>query len=53
MAQVCHSCYTQMSFILLGIKTAVLCHLSPLRMNQTEERAAKRVFRRITLLVID
>ena len=30
---------SQMSFVLFGIKTARSCHLSVLRMNQTEDRA--------------
>ena len=42
-----------MSFVLFGIKTARLCNLSVLRMNQTDELTTKRVFGVITLLIAD
>ena len=36
-----------------NIKTARSCHLSVLRINQTEELAAKPVFGVMTLLITD
>ena len=45
--------YSQISFVLFGIKTAWSCHLSVLHMNQTEKLAMKRVFGVIMLLITD
>ena len=43
----------QLSKVLLHQNTARSCHLSVLRMSQTEELATKRVFGVITLLIAD
>ena len=45
--------YEWCSFVSLGIKTARSCHLSVLRMNQTDELATKRLFGVTTLLIAD
>ena len=42
-----------MSFVLFGINTARSCHLSVLRMNQTDKLATKCVFGVITFLITD
>ena len=42
-----------MSFVLFGINTARLCHMSVVRMNQTEELATKRIFGVMTLFITD
>ena len=42
-----------MSFVLFGLKTAWSCHLSVLRMNQTDELPTKRVFGVMMLLITD